>query len=286
MRLAALRLRLLPSLVLLALVPFDMKAEDLPSYLADRGPGIRTSIFGTYVRSGELLVLPFAEYYLDDDFEYKPEEFGYDLDEDFFGRYRATEALLFLAYGITDRLAIEFEAAVIDATLTKSPDDPSAMPRKLSESGVGDVQAQLDFTVWKETATRPELFSFVEVVFPTNKDKLLIGTGDYEVKAGAGVTRGFSWGTVTTRAALAYTQEDGGKVDPGEYAIEYLKRISPKWRVYAGIEGTQDEVELLTEVQWHLSDRTYFRFNNGFGLTRKATDWAPDVGIVFSFGGR
>lgn len=47
-----------------------------------------------------------------------------------------------------------------------------------------------------------------------------------------------------------------------------------------------NEVELLTELQWHVSDRTYFRFNNGFGLTRKATDWAPDVGIVFSFGGR
>lgn len=48
------------------------------------------------------------------------------------------------------------------------------------------------------------------------------------------MTRGFSWGTLTTRAALAYTHEDGGKVDPGEYAIEYLKRLSPKWRVYAG----------------------------------------------------
>lgn len=286
MTLAAPRFPVLLTLLLFSLSPSAMKAEDLPAYLNDRGPGIRTSIFGTYVRSGELLVSPFAEYYLDDDFEYKPEEFGYELDEDFFGKYRATEALLFLAYGITDRLAIEFEAAVIDATLTRSPDDPSAMPRKLSESGLGDVQAQLDFTVWKETATRPELFSFVEVVFPTNEDKLLIGTGDYEVKAGAGVTRGFSWGTVTTRAALAYSQEDGGKVDPGEYAIEYLKRLSPKWRVYAGIEGNQDEVELLTEIQWHVNDRTYLRFNNGFGLTKKATDWAPDVGVVFSFGGR
>lgn len=51
-------------------------------------------------------------------------------------------------------------------------------------------------------------------------------------------------------------------------------------------EGTQDEVELLTELQWHVNDRTYLRFNNGFGLTKKGTDWAPDVGVVFSFGGR
>lgn len=267
------------------LLPSTVSAQDA-AYLNDRGPGIRTSIFGTYVRSGELLVSPFIEGYFDDDFEYKPEELGYDLDEDFFGKFRAIEGLLFVAYGITDRLAIEFEAAVIDATLTKSPDDPSLLPDELSESGLGDVQAQLDFTVLKESASRPEVFSFVEVVFPTNKDKPLIGTSDYEVKAGGGVTKGFSWGTVTTRAALEYTQQDGGTIEPGEYAVEYLKRLSKKWRVYAGVEGNQDEVELVTEVQWHLSDRTYFRFNNGFGLTKKATDWAPDVGVVFSFGGR
>jgi len=279
------RFLILIALSLFSLVPSKVVAEDA-AYLRDRGPGIRTSIFGTYVRSGELLVSPFVEYYYDNSFEYKPAEFGYEVDEDFFGKFRAGEALIFLAYGLTDRLAIEFEAAVIDATLTKSPDDFSSMPRKLSESGLGDVQAQVDFTVWKESATRPEVFSFVEVVFPTNKDKLLIGTSEYEVKAGAGVTRGFSWGTVTTRAALEYIQEEGGKIQAGEYAIEYLKRLSPKWRVYAGVEGTQDEVELLTEIQWHMSDRVYWRFNNGFGLTKKATDWAPDVGIVFSFGGR
>jgi hypothetical protein len=26
------------------------------------------------------------------------------------------------------------------------------------------------------------------------------------------------------------------------------------------------------------------RFNNGVGLTSKAIDWSPEVGIVFSFG--
>ena len=29
----------------------------------------------------------------------------------------------------------------------------------------------------------------------------------------------------------------------------------------------------------------FVKINNGLGLTSKATDWAPEVGIVFSFGG-
>ncbi|HYM82424.1 MAG TPA: hypothetical protein VEY91_13560, partial [Candidatus Limnocylindria bacterium] len=171
-------------------------------------------------------------------------------------------------------------AAVITAELTKSPEDPSPMPQKLKESGQGDWQVQLDWTMLPESASRPELFSFLEVVLPSNKDKPLIGTSDFEYKAGAGIIRGMSWGTVTARAAAEYS---GDTFDTGEYALEYLKRLSPRWRVYAGIEGNQDEVELIGEAQWHLSDRLYLRFNSGFGLTSKATDWAPDVGIVFAF---
>ena len=34
----------------------------LPTYLTDRGEGIRTSLLGTYIRSNELVVYPFYEY--------------------------------------------------------------------------------------------------------------------------------------------------------------------------------------------------------------------------------
>lgn len=285
MKVARLRFLHLLTLTLLTAVPPLLSAQELPSYLRDRGPGIRTSIFGTYVRQGELLVSPFVELYIDDDFEYKPAELGFGVDEDFLGKYRATEGLLFLGYGLTDRLAIEVEVAVIKATLTKSPDDPSALPDELSQSGLGDMQVQLDYTVMKESAVRPEVFSYFEVVFPSNKNELLIGTPDFEVKAGAGVTRGFRWGTVTGRASIAHSQSEG-QTELGEFAFEYLKRLSPRWRVYAGVEGTQDEVELILEAQWHINDRLYARFNSGFGLTPKATDFAPDLGLVYSFGRR
>ena len=155
------------------------------------------------------------------------------------------------------------------------------MPAKLTESGLGDRQIQFDLRVLKENARRPEVFSYFEVVFPSNKKKLLIGTSDYEFKLGAGLLRGFKWGTLSARAGVEHAKA-GSKTDLGEFALEYLKRVSPAWRIYLGVEGTQDEVEFITEAQWHLSDKVYLRINNAFGLTSKATDWAPDVGIMFA----
>ncbi len=239
-------------------------------------------MFGTYVRPGELLVYPFVEYYRDHDAEYSPQELGYELDQDFRGEYRAIEGLIFLGYGFTDRFAMELEAAVIDATQKTAPEDPTAIPDEISESGLGDIEGQLRYRLSFENASRPELFTYFETVAPTPGDPVLIGTGDWEFKLGFGAVKGFSWGTATFRIAGEYSlEESAGEL--GEYAVEYLKRLSPAWRVFAGIEGSQDEVELITEAQWHVTDSIFFKFNNAFGLTSKATDWAPEFGVMFSF---
>lgn len=250
----------------------------------DRGTGVSTSMFGTYVRRGELLLYPFVEWYADHNLEYKPGELGYGLEQDFRGRYRATEGLLFLGYGLTENLAVEMEVAVITAELRKSPADPSSMPARLRQSGLGDVEGQVRWRWQQETATRPEGFAFFETVFPSNKSQLLIGTSEFEYKLGVGLIRGYSWGTMTARVAAEYSKSEG-KVDAGEYAIEYLKRLSPRWRIVALIEGTQlDEVELITEIQWHFAPRAMIKLNNGLGVTPNATDFAPELGVLLSFG--
>jgi len=254
--------------------------EPRPFFLKDRGPGIPTSMFGTYIQKGEWVVYPFFEYYLDHDLEYSPDEFGFELDQDFRGKYRASEGLLFFGYGLTDALAFEVEAAMIHASLEKSPDDPTGMAEKLTESGLGDVQVQLDWMWSRETERRPGFFSYAEVVFPHHKSKYLIGTPELETKAGIGLIRGFRWGTITVRAAV---EQAGGVFDLGEVAVEFYKRLSRSFCVYAGFEGTQDEVEFIAEIQWWLSDTVRFKVNNGFGLTSKATDWAPEIGLMISF---
>ena len=251
-------------------------------WLADRGPGIWTSIFGTYVRSHELLVMPFAEGYYDNNFEYKPAELGYGLEQDFRGRFRAQEGLIFMAYGLNDRLAVELEGSVVTARLDKAADDPSSQPAQLKQSGQGDWQIELDWRVLKETASRPEVFALLEVNPPSNRNAALIGTPDWEYKLGAGAVRGLPWGTLSGRIGFIYSAE-AGAADTGEYAIEYLKRLSARWGVYGGIEGEQDEVELIGEAQYHFSPRAYLRLNLARGLSDKAVDWGPDVGVVFAF---
>ena len=254
--------------------------ETRPFFLKDRGPGIPTSMFGTYIQKGEWIVYPFFEYYLDNNLEYSPNEFGFPLDQDFRGRFRANEELVFAAYGLTDRVALEFEGAFIHASLVKSPDDPTVMPSKLVESGLGDVQMQVDWMWSKETERRPGFFSYGEIVVPHHKSKPLIGTPDLETKVGIGLIRGFRWGTITVRTAV---EQAGGGFDFGEYAVEYYKRLSKTFGVYTGVEGSQDEIEYIAEVQIWLTDTIRFKVNSAFGITSKATDWAPEIGLMISF---
>ena len=256
------------------------QAQDKPDRLRDRGEGQPTSMFGTYIEAGEFLVYPFFEYYRDGNAEYEPFDFGYVDTTEFRGRYRAREALLFLAYGISDRLAVEFEVATISASLDKSPDDRSALPSRLKESGLGDVEGQLRWRWNKETESRPEYFSYFEVVAPAQRTKLLIGTPDWEYKFGTGVVRGLSWGTVTVRAAVAHS---GGSFEVGEYAVEYLRRVSKRVRLFAALEGSEDELELIGQVQVFLTPNISLRLNNAIGVTSKATDWAPEIGLMISF---
>jgi len=239
-------------------------------------------MFGSYVREAEFLVYPFFEYYVDNNLEYKPSELGYGPDVDYRGKYRASEGLIFFGYGITPGLAFEFEAAVISATLETSPQDTSAAPQEIKESGLGDVEAQVRWRFSEETEDGPEIFGYFETVFPLQKDKQLIGTSDWEFKLGAGFIKGFEWGTMTFRAAAEYARAEA-KIESGEYALEYLKRLSPEWRIVAALEGNQlDEVTLITEVQWRFLPMATLKVNNGWGLTTNATDLAPEVGVMFS----
>ena len=224
-----------------------------PPYLSDRGSGLPTSMFGTFIRKGELIVYPFFEAYNDDNFEYKPEEFGATGAVDYRGRYRAKEGLVMVAYGLTDNLAFEMEVAGISATFDKAPGDPSGLPARIKESGLGDVEGQLRWRWNRETASRPEVFSYAEVVLPHHRDKVLIGTSDVELKFGTGLIRGFSWGTVIARAAVEYAAGSASQFDVGEYAVEYVKRLGQHFRIYGSVEGTQDEVSAISQHYSRLS---------------------------------
>jgi hypothetical protein len=265
--------------------PVRARGEELPAYLHDRGTGLPTSMFGTYIHSGELLVFPFLEYSLDHNREYQPSKLGFGLEGDYQGKYRDTRGQVFIAYGVTDWLAVEFEAATMRATLDKSPDDPSLMPSKISESGFGDFEGQLRLRFLREGGGRPEVFGYLEVTAPSNRNKVLIGDAHWEFRPGLGVVKGFSWGTMTFRGNLEYNRETG-QFDIGEISLEYLKRLSPSWSLFAAFEGGEtgapDEWELVTGVQWRVANFLILKLDNSLGLFPKSNDWALQVGGVFS----
>jgi hypothetical protein len=265
-----------------AQVRAPLDTEGLPAYLGDRGTGIPASQFGTYLQKRQFLVYLYFEYYKDHDAEYAPNELGKTQDIDYRGEYEASEGLIYLGYGLSDRFAIELEAAVIDAELETSPDDDSGLPDEINESGLGDVESQLRWRWSRESESRPEFFSYFETVFPSTDEGSLIGTTDWEFQLGVGAIRGYSWGTMSARLAVEYEVAESSFA-LGEAAIEYLKRLSRKWRVFAAVEGSGDEVEFITEAQWFFIPRACLKLNNAFGVTSKAPDWAPEVGVMISF---
>jgi hypothetical protein len=200
---------------------------------------------------------------------------------DYRGRYRASEGILFFGYGVAPDVVVEFEAAVISAELrTSASDTSSGRVPEVRESGLGDVEGQIRWRFQRESATRPEFFTYVGAVLPLQKSKHIIGTQEWEFFFGVGLTRGFRWGTLTVRTAAEYADK---QFDAGEYAVEYMRQVSRAWRVIAGIEGSQvDEISLLTEIQWHAGRHVIVKLNNALGLTENATDVAPEVGVMFA----
>lgn len=145
---------------------------------------------------------------------------------------------------------------------------------------------QVRYRLLTESLRRPEIFSCLEITPPVEKHKKVIGAEDWDLKWGLGVIRGFSWGTMTLGTTVEYTREDSS-LNLGETAVEYLRRLSRDWRVYAGVEGGEgggpDEWVLTTGIQWRLSKAAELRFNNAVGVSSKATDWAPEIGALFSW---
>ena len=260
------------------------RAGELPSYLADRGRGVPTSLFGTYIEEGEFVVYPMYEFYRDKDEEYQPNELGYSGGTDYFAKTRENEYLVFLGYGLTEDIILEFEAALYTKKeFKRDPEDVSSgTPDKIVESGLGDVEGQVRWRWSRETASKPEYYSFFEYVFPFQENKQIIGTQDWEFVLGVGAIKGLSWGTFTGRASIAWEGDDK-KLALGEYAVEYLKKVSPSWSIVAALEGEDDEVSFVGETQHALSENATLKLNLGLGVTDKATDFAPEVGVLFRF---
>ena len=255
-----------------------------PPHLRDRGPGVRTSEFQTYVGRHQLLLLTSAAYTKDHNLEYNPLDWGYGTQTDLRGTFRSSTAQLFVAYGITDWLAVELAGSSLSARFERSASDTTATPSRIRESGIGDFAGQVRVRFTQERGRRPEIWGSVEVIPANLKRKVLIGDKLADAKSEIGLTRGFHFGTMTLRTTVEYNHGNH-HWDLGETSLEYLRRLSPDWRILLAIEGGEtgamDEWVFVTAGQWRIANGCYLKLANGFGLMSKSTDWEPQVGMLW-----
>ena len=251
----------------------------------DRGNGIRTSMVETYVEPHQLLIYPFGAYTWDHNFEYSPSMFGYGNIDDFRGTYASAEAALFVAYGVTDWLAVELEGSQIRATFEKSPADTFGTPAKIQQSGLSDIAGQVRLRLSHERGSRPEFFASVEVLPPQHEQQELIGDAQWDIKSELGAVRQYRWGTMTFRTTIEYNRGDS-HWDLGETSLEYLRRLSPAWRLLLGIEGGEggapDDYGFIAAAHWRVARGLDLKLFNAVGLMSKATDWETQLGVMWT----
>ena len=258
-------------------------AHALPVYLRDRGRGVSTTLSGTYVRDGELLIIPIYEFGLNNDDIYTPSELGFTGEEEFVGKSEEQNYVLVIAYGLSDSFAIELETVLYTSTKLKTdPDDQSGTPDEIVEDGLGDVATKFTWRWIEETAEGPELYGFFEIEYPLHKDNVLIGNRDWVFVPGIGMIKGYAWGTLKGRFSFEYSLEDD-QLEAGEYGIEYLKRHSAVWRTAAILEGAGDAISGIFEAQWFIKSDVFAKFNIALGLTKPADDYGYETGVVMSF---
>lgn len=266
-------------LILIKLCAFGQDSNDSLNFLNDRVSGIPTSLFGTYIEKGDIIVYPFYEFYKEKN-EYKPSEFGFAHDQQYEGKFSAHEELIYLGYGIKDWLMIEAEASIIQARQQKSSSDTSNMPSHFNEGGIENIEGQLRWRYFKESQMSPELYSYLLTVLPTRGENKMIGTDGFDFKFGTGLIKGFRFGTVSANLSIQYNTEDA-VYEFGGFTVEYLKRISNTFRIYVGLEGIPDATEFITELQIFPKSWMFIRLNNAIGISPNATDIAPEIGVVF-----
>ncbi len=267
-----------------ALQPAAAQSASQPDFLADRGDAIRTSLLATYIKPREFIFYPFYEYTKTSNYEYKASDFGFVGDVDYLGKKVDQEYLVFLSYAWNDSWMFEFESALhASAKFTKADNDPvAAVPREIRESGLGDTEAQVRWRYARETATRPEITIMFQAEFPLQRKKKILGTQAWGFGTGVILTKGYPFGTFSLRGQINHDRGDR-ETKFGEYAIDYLKKLSPQWTIALTLEGEESELSVIGEAQYALSRNATLKLNLGQGLTKKDRQFAPEIGVLFRF---
>jgi hypothetical protein len=174
-----------------------------------------------------------------------------------------------------------------------------------SESGIGDVEAELKWNFLPESETAPALALKIGVGFPSADERKGLGSGGYDLFATLLAGKGF--GPVETYLNLGYTRIDKLEVEPEEGAggeeAETLNRsvysasLAARWNVveqlglvaevqFTSAEAKGDDAAVSATVGaiWQITPAVGIDVGGRFGLTDAAADWTILAGLNFAFG--
>ena len=84
---------------------------------------------------------------------------------------------------------------------------------------------------------------------------------------------------------VSYRPSERLNADPGNRLRSELphSRAQPLHLRFVGNGYENEEVALVPEIQWHFNSCVFPKAGTGVRVTSKATDLAPEVGVVFAF---
>ncbi len=161
-----------------------------------------------------------------------------------------------------------------------------------SQSGLGDVTLTAGYLLQQETARRPAVRPLLYLKFPTADSDKALGTGEFDLGAGLGVSKWFGpWYTFAEgRYIFQGSNADLGLKDyatlEGEAGYRMSRRFLPSldlWWSTPPSDATSDQVEARLKGKYWIADDVRLDGYLAKGLTDQTADYGAGVAIFYFF---
>ena len=162
-----------------------------------------------------------------------------------------------------------------------------------AENGLGDVLAQLDFTLLEEKDLVPDLTLFVEIKFPTADSSRGLGTGKFDEKIGTYLMKkvGERW---IIYVDLSYTFVGSSPRTSLRNTFDWSVGLSydptPSFRLSGYVDGAtavsrgeQNPLDLRFVGEYKLARHIQLTVGASVGLSQGSPDFTVLAGIEFRF---
>jgi len=162
-----------------------------------------------------------------------------------------------------------------------------------TEDGLGDILAEVDYTLLEDKGFVPDLTPFVEIKFPTAASSRGLGTGKFDEKIGTYVTKKVveHW---TIHLDLSYTfvgSPSGTSLrNFFDWSVGLSYDVTPSFRLSGYVEGAtaishgqQNPLDLRLVGEYKLAEHIRLTAGGSAGLSNGSPAFTATAGIEFRF---